>query len=208
MPVAGRDEADMGTDASKSGSAAMLTDAQVAGVTDFVNNAEIQQAQLAQSKSKNPQVLNFASMMISHHTQARQQQSSLNLSTAGSSVLQTMSSEGQRTMASLRDKSGQDFDRAYLQAQIDQHQKVLDTLDRQLLPSAKNTQLRTQLQSLRPTIQQHLQAARDAQKALASGQSGQQGSSGQGSSGQGSSGQGSSSSGSTQRTGTGSATQP
>jgi hypothetical protein len=56
--------------------------------------------------------------------------------------------------------------RSDLQGQIEQHQKVLETLEQQLLPSARNPQLRAHLQSMRPIIQQHLEAARDAQQAL------------------------------------------
>jgi putative membrane protein len=180
-----------------------LTDAQIAGVTNFVNSGEIQQAQLAQSKSKDPHVLSFASMMISHHGEAKEQQAQLGMSPAGSSVLQRLSSEGQRTLATLRDKSGKDFDRAYLQAQVEGHQKVLETLDRQLLPNAKNQQFRSQLQNMRSTVQQHLQLARDSLQAVNS----QQGSNGQGSSNQGSKSNGSGSIGQ-QRTGTGRATEP
>jgi putative membrane protein len=197
MPVSGRDEGDVGSEGSRSNAAMPLTDAQIAGVLDFANNAEIQQAQLAQSKSKDPHVSSVASMMIEQHSRAKQEMAGLGLSSAGSSLLQTLSSEGQRTLATLRDKNGRDFDRAYLQAQVEQHQKLLDTVDRQLLPNAKNTGLRSQLSTLKPTIQRHLQHARDALKALESGA---------GSDNQQSNTNGSRSSG--QRTGTGSATEP
>jgi putative membrane protein len=193
----------VGASGSRSSDATPLTDAQIAGVTDFVNSGEIQQAQLAQSKSKDPHVLSFASTMISHHSEARRQQAQLGMSPTGSSVLQRLSADGQRTLATLRDKSGKEFDLAYLQGQVEAHQKVLETLDRQLLPNAKNAQFRSQLQNMRSTVQQHLQLARDSLQAVGS----QQGSSGQGSSSQRSNSSGSGSSGQ-QRTGTGKAAQP
>lgn len=212
MPVSGRDEGNVGSEGSRNNAAMPMTDAQIAGVIDFANNAEIQQAQLAQSKSKDAHVASFASMMIEQHSKAKQEMTALGLSSAGSSVLQTMSGEGQRTMATLRDKSGRDFDRAYLQAQVEQHQKLLDTIDRQLMPNAKNTGLRSQLSSLRPTVQQHLQHARDALRALESNQSSNAprgtNSNGSSSSGTNSSGNSSGSNSSGQRTGTGRATEP
>jgi putative membrane protein len=118
-------------------------------------------------------------MMIEHHTQAKQRQAALQLSSTSSPLLQKLSSEGQSTLAKLRNESGQSFDRAYLQAQVDQHQKVLDMIDHKLLPSTQNSQLRSQIQNVRPTIQQHLQAARSALTAIESGQN-EQGASGQG----------------------------
>lgn len=165
MPTAGTDEPGMGDDVTTPG-ATVLSDGQIAAIMDTVHSSEIEQAQLAQTKSTDPHVLSFASMMISHHSQARQQEQAMGLSTAASPMLQTLSSQGRQTMATLRDKSGKDFDRAYLQAQVEQHQKVLDTIDRQLMPSAKNPQLRSHLQSMRPTIEQHLKTARQAQEAL------------------------------------------
>lgn len=190
MPVAGRDEPDMGPNASHDHHTA-LNDAQVAGVMEFVNNAEIQQAQLARSKSKNSQVVSVATMIMDHHTQAKQQQDGLRISSTSSPLLQKLSSEGQQTLAKLREETGQDFDRAYLQAQIDQHQAVLDTIDRQLLPSTKNAQLRSQVQNIKPTIVQHLQAARSALTAIDNGQ-GSQGASDKGASAKGSSEKGAS----------------
>ena len=173
MPAAGTDEPGMGDDITTPGVAApALSDSQIAGITSAVHSSEIEQAQLAQTKSKDPHVLSFASMMINHHTQAKQQEQAMGMSTAASPVLQTLSSQGRQTMATLQDKTGKDFDRAYLQAQIEQHQTVLDTIDRQLLPSAKNPQLRSHLQGMRPTIEQHLKAAKDAQQALNTSKSG------------------------------------
>jgi putative membrane protein len=166
MPTAGTDEPGMGDDVTTPGSGTPLSDAQIAGITDAVHSSEIEQAQLAQTKSKDPHVLSFASMMINHHSQARQREQALGLSSAASPMLQTLSSQARQTTATLRDKTGKDFDRAYLQSQIEQHQKVLNTIDQQLMPSAKNPQLRSHLQSMRPTIEQHLQAARDAQQAM------------------------------------------
>jgi putative membrane protein len=163
--VAGTDEP--GADDSIGGAPPpALSDAQIAAITELVASTETEQAQLAQSKSKDPRVLGFARMMIEHHGQSRQRQSALGLSTAGSPMFQTLSQQGRQTVATLTDKQGKDFDRAYLQEQIEQHQRVLDALDQRLLPSARDPQLRAHLQSMRPIIQQHLQAARDAQHAL------------------------------------------
>jgi putative membrane protein len=163
--MSGRDEP--GTDdRGESTSAGTLNDGQVAAISDLVNSSEIEQAQLAQTRSKNPEVLRFAAMMISHHGQARQQQAALGLSSVASPMLLSLSEQGRQTLATLQSKEGQDFDRAYLQAQVEQHQKALDTMDRQLLPSAKNPELRAQLQKLRPLVEQHLTAARQALESL------------------------------------------
>ncbi|HVZ31330.1 MAG TPA: DUF4142 domain-containing protein, partial [Polyangiaceae bacterium] len=165
VPTAGRDQS--AVDAQSGTTPAVpLTDAQIAGVTDAVNQSEIQQAKLAEKKSSSRQVLDFAKMMITDHGQALQKQASLGVSTASSPLLQTLSSQGEQTYSQLESKSGSDFDRAYLQAQVDGHQRVLETIDRQLLPQAKSAGMKKQLQDMRATVQHHLQAARDALLAL------------------------------------------
>jgi putative membrane protein len=170
MPTGGRDEP--GTnDTGSHPSGGALSDGQVAAIADLVNSSEIEQAQLAQTRSKNPEVLRFAAMMISHHGQARQQQAALGVSSVASPMLLSLSEQGRQTLATLKSKEGQDFDRAYLQAQVEQHQKALDMMDRQLLPSAEKSELRAQLQKMRPVVEQHLTAARQALQSL--GTSGQ-----------------------------------
>jgi putative membrane protein len=147
---------------------APLTDPQIAAVTDAVNTAEIEQAQLAQSKSTNDQVQSFAGMMIEHHGQAKRKQTTLGIAEAESPLSLKLAAETHTTLAQLKQKSGSEFDRAYLQAQIDGHQKVLETIDQQLLPNAKDPELKTYLQELRPQVAAHLERARTAKDALAS----------------------------------------
>jgi putative membrane protein len=159
-----------GSSASTAGAAdsSALNDAQIAAITDHVNSAEIEQGQLAQTKSKNERVKKFAKMMIDHHGQAKKQQSKLNLSEAETPMSQQLVSEAEATLATLKEKSGSDFDKAYIQAQIDGHQKVLDALERDLLPNAKDPQLKAYLENLKPKVEQHLEQAQAAQKAIES----------------------------------------
>ena len=43
---------------------------------------------------------------------------------------------------------------------------MLETIDTKLLPSAKNAELKTMLQSVRPKIEAHLKEAQEIQKSL------------------------------------------
>src|ERR1041384_5722350 len=65
-------------------SATALSDPQIAMITENVNTAEIEQARIAQSKSKNEQVRGFAAMMIEHHGRAKTEQQALGVGTAES----------------------------------------------------------------------------------------------------------------------------
>lgn len=142
---------------------AALSDAQIAGITDGANSAEIEQAKLARSKSKNQKVLQFASMMITHHGDAQKKQAKLNITSADSALAAQMTASANQVLTSLKDKSGMDFDRAYMRSQVDEHQTLLDTLNTRLLPSASSPELKAYLQDIKKSVEQHLEAARSTE---------------------------------------------
>jgi putative membrane protein len=149
-------------------SAAPLNDQQIAKITDGVNSAEIEQAQLAQKKSKNREVRQFAAMMIQHHGQAKKDQAVLKLAPEDSPLAEQLATDSKATLDELKEKTGSDFDRAYLDAQVEGHQKVLDALKRDLEPAAQDPALRAYLQKLEPRVAAHLTQAQSVQQALQS----------------------------------------
>ncbi len=148
--------------------AGSLTDGQIAAITDGLNAAEIEQAKVARSKSKHKGVLGFAGMMIEHHGQAQKQQAALKETSEPSPLANQLKEVAQQTLTRLNQANDADFDRAYLDAQVEGHQKALDTLKNQLLPSAKTPELAKYLRALQPRIEQHLARARTLRDGLAS----------------------------------------
>lgn len=144
-----------------------LEDTQIAQVTEGVNSAEIEQAELARSMSRNAKVLAFATMMIDHHGEAKRKQAQLKVSPQPSALSTKLAEEAKATLSRLRKTSGAEFDRAYLQAQVDGHQKVLDTLERDLIPQAEDAQLVSYLNELKPKVEHHLSQAKSDLEALA-----------------------------------------
>jgi putative membrane protein len=172
-----RASARSGSNSNSSGAGAasaaiLLTDPEIAAITDAANNAEIEQATLAQGKSRDERVQEFAALMLSHHSQAQQQQSKLNLTKAVSPISEQLSKDARATLIALRQKNGADFDRAYLQVQIDTHRKVLAILDGELLPNAQDARLKRYLLSIKPKIEQHLRQAQTSYDALGAQTSG------------------------------------
>lgn len=146
-----------------------LSDAQIAKIADLVNTAEVEQGKLAQGKAKAPAVKKFAEMMIKHHSDAKQEQAKLfkklNLTPADSATAATLKSDGESTLKTLKESDAAGFDAAYVKSQIDGHQKVLDTLDAQLLPGAKAPELAEALRKMRTTVESHLKEAKSLQAA-------------------------------------------
>lgn len=143
-----------------------LSDAQIARITNDANAAEIDQGKLARTRAKDARVKAFAERMVKHHTEAKDKQAKLKLDTAESALSSNLEREGGTTMGALRANASPSFDQEYIQAQAKEHQQVLDTIDRQLLPNVKSNDLKAYLNEIRPTVEAHLKDARDLEAKL------------------------------------------
>lgn len=150
--------------------AATPTDAEIAATVIAANDTDIENGKLALEKSTNADVKQFAKEMIAAHTQLNQQGSALltklGVTPADNPTSTSIKTGGESTRATLKGLSGADFDKAYVNGEVDLHQAVLDQLDNTLIPSAQNAELKTLLQQARPTISAHLDHAKSMKAKL------------------------------------------
>lgn len=119
--------------------------------------AEVEAAQLAQQRASSQQVKDFASRMITDHTQANKelqqiaQQENVTLPTqpTGKDAAATKKLSGLNSTA---------FDKAYMQDQLSDHQQVV-SLFRKEASSGQDPALKAFAQKTLPILQQHLQMA-------------------------------------------------
>ena len=146
------------------------TDAEIAATVVAANDTDIENGKLALEKSTNADVKQFANEMIAAHTQLNQQGSALltklGVTPADNPTSTSIKAGGESSRATLKGLSGADFDKAYVNAEVDLHQAVLDQLDNTLIPSAQNAELKTLLQQARPTISAHLDHAKSIKAKL------------------------------------------
>jgi putative membrane protein len=147
-----------------------LSDEQVAAVMDAANESEIAQAKIAQKNAKNAKVKKFAAMMITDHTQAKQKQKKLltkaNVTPSDNMLSTQLKTESEQKVEDLKALKGADFDRAYMDAQVDAHRKVLEALDGQLIPSVQDAEYKAMLSEVRGKVASHLEQAKEIQQAL------------------------------------------
>lgn len=132
------------------------------------NETEIQEAKTAASKASSPQVKRFANALAQQHQQnlqqgralARQMKISL---TAGTG---TASESQSAAMGEMAGKSGADFDRAFLEHQIQAHQQNIDKIQNTMLPAANDAQLKSYLQKTVTAMQGHLKQAQQLEEQL------------------------------------------
>jgi len=149
-----------------------LSDEQILQITHTAHAGEMAQAKLARTKAKDAKVKGFASMMLKDHNDADGKGMAVakksKLTPASSTESTTLETDAKQNTAAMTGAKGADFDRAYIDAQVKEHQAVLDLIDSRLLPSAKADDVKGLLQTIRPKIEAHLKAAQDLQKGLAS----------------------------------------
>jgi putative membrane protein len=63
----------------------------------------------------------------------------------------------------LKTLSGAAFDKAYIDHEVAYHEAVLNALDKTLIPSAKNAELKALLVKVRPAFVAHLDMAKQIQ---------------------------------------------
>jgi putative membrane protein len=165
--------------ASGGGSTTMLSRADKKMLMDMAqaNMAEIEAGRLAQNKSQNEQVKNFAQQMIDDHTKALDDIKQL-AQTKGV----TLPTELDRTHKAMANKlaslSGDAFDRTYLaKAGVADHKKVHGMLSH-TESRAKDPDIRALAARTLPVVDQHLNSAQQLNKNTARGSSSTQGSTG------------------------------
>ena len=122
------------------------------------SQSEVDLGKLAEQKSTDPKVKDFAAMMVSDHAAADQKLASL----AGSKnvMLPKTLGESQQAMRNrLENLEGKQFDKSYAQSQLKAHEDTVKLLENEI-SSGQDPDAKAFAQSVLPTIQHHLDAAR------------------------------------------------
>ena len=147
-----------------------LSDPEVAHVAVTANNIDIDMARLAQTRTHNAGVKQFAQTMITDHTAVNEQAAALakklGVTLADNAVSQSLQADAKKARESLEPLRGAAFDRAYMDHEVAYHQAVLDAIDKVLIPTTDNAELKKLLTDVRPAIATHLEHAKQLRTQL------------------------------------------
>jgi putative membrane protein len=125
---------------------------------------EVKLGQLALDKGSNSAVRDFGTRMVTDHSKANQQ-----LKTVAAQSNMTLPSDvskaEQATYERLSKLSGADFDKAYAREMVRDHEEDVAEFQTESM-SGKNDALRDFAARTLPTLQSHLQQAREMQKTV------------------------------------------
>jgi putative membrane protein len=156
----------------EAGKSPALTDPEIAHIVVTANSIDSAMGELAKSKARRSAVKGFAQTMITDHGAVNQQAvklaQRLKVTPQANDVSREYQQGADEARAGLEAKSGAEFDRAYVEREVQYHQAVLDALDQTLIPSTQNPELKALLQGARPAFAAHLARAKQVQGTLGS----------------------------------------
>jgi putative membrane protein len=146
------------------------TDPQIAAIVVTANQVDIDAGKLAKGKTHNKEVKAFAQQMITDHTAVNKQAGDLvkklGVKPESNPTSESLKKGGDENIASLKKLKGKELDKAYVDHEVDYHQQVLDAIDKTLIPSAKNPELKSLIEKVRPAFVAHLDHAKHLQMQL------------------------------------------
>ncbi len=147
------------------------TDPQIAAIVVTANQVDIDAGTLARTKAKSADVKTFAQLMITDHRgvnkAATELVQKLHVTPVSSPTSESLQTGGDGNLAALKKFSGSAFDKAYVDHEVAYHEAVISALDKTLIPSAQNAELKALLVKVRPAFVAHLEHAKHLQASLA-----------------------------------------
>ena len=147
------------------------TDPQIAHIVVTANQVDIDAGKLAESKASNADVKAFGKQMVTDHTGVNKQAvalvTKLKVTPEDNDTSKSLKAGGADNVKNLQKLSGAAFDKAYVDHEVAYHEQVLDAIDKTLIPSAQNAELKSLLVAVRPAFVAHLEHATSLQATLA-----------------------------------------
>jgi putative membrane protein len=144
--------------------ASVLSDGQIALIATDFHRAEIDDATIALEQTEDPQVKAYAEAMVAADANVEQHLNAViqnqNLAPSDSTLGTSLRLSNQALRDTLQAQSGEDFDHAYIGAELKGHEEALRLFDDTLIPDARSPMLKGVLESERPFIIDHIQSAK------------------------------------------------
>jgi len=146
------------------------SDPQIAHIVVTANQIDIDAGKLAKSHSKNKEVQAFAQRMITDHGAVNKQAvalaKKLGVKPEDNDTSKALKKGASENVANLKKLKDGQFDKAYIDHEVAYHQQVLDAVDKVLIPSAQNQELKNLITKVRPAFVAHLEHAKHVQADL------------------------------------------
>lgn len=146
------------------------TDPQIASIAVTANQVDIEFAKVALEKTSNPEVKQFAQTMINDHGDVIEAAvalaTKLGVTPEDNETTQALLARQKDNLEKLNSLSGEEFDKWYVNNEVDYHEFAIGAVETILIPSASNAELKALLESAVPGFKTHLEHAKMMQSKL------------------------------------------
>lgn len=125
---------------------------------------EVQLGTLAVTKASSPRVKQFGQMMVEDHTEVNNELKAL-AQRKNITLPTVMGDKHQRKYDNFAEKSGSDFDKAYMDLMVEDHKEDIRKFEEQA-KDGNDPELKAWASAKLPTLQQHLREAEQIQESL------------------------------------------
>jgi len=137
-----------------------VSDANIAAMLLASNYTDISYARLAPARAERADVRQFAQRMLADHTGVNKLLTNLldklDLAPSDNIISLDMRDESSQNRDVLRELSGYAFDSTYIENEVRYHNRFLAEIDQILAPKARNDELRSLVENVRPAVAAHL----------------------------------------------------
>lgn len=143
---------------------AVMTDAEFVQAVANADAFEIQSSELAATRAARQDVKNFAAMMVRDHRATTQELSALAPTLNLTAPTPTIDASHQAKLDSLRGQTGEAFDDAYLDAQVEAHENAVRAFEG-YIAGAQAGPLRDWANTTLPKLRTHLTSVQSLENA-------------------------------------------
>ena len=158
-----------GTD---TGGSAEATPAAILSQMNVANTMEMQLSRMASKQATTPAVKRIATQLVTDHGKNRREVTTLarklNVSLTPATGGNVSASDSAAMPEELQGKSGPEFDRSFVQHQIQLHENNIRKIQSQLLPAVQEPQLKAYLQKTLKEMQGHLATLEKTEQQISS----------------------------------------
>jgi putative membrane protein len=143
---------------------AKLDDPTIVAIFDAANTWDIQTGELAAKNGSTKEIRDFGAMLARDHKTVRQQGRDLAKKLGVTPTPPkdfAMAKDHDAAMKKLESLKGKEFDKAFLQHEVDFHKAVIDAVSTTLLPALQNAEVKDLVTKVAPAFKAHEDAAQN-----------------------------------------------
>ena len=153
--------ADMPSDAADPANpVAANADGEALGLLAAINEHEIAAARQAKEKQVDGEVLEFAELMETEHGTNQEKTQALGPAQDGPDIA-AQKQKGKTELDALAAKSGDEYEKAYIEAMVKGHREALTAIDEKMIPRATRDDVKQHLTDTRNHVEMHLTRAKE-----------------------------------------------